>query len=190
MRALPLLLLALGAPPANPALVRQAIAAHALAQVDHFDPAWTPEQRDCAGFVRFVYREAWKQLEPARATPLWRDRFGKPSDFADAENLLAGNFALLGRGAEARAQVQTGDLVAFRQGEPGAEVFHLMLVVHDRDPAHGAMVLYHPGEPGAALRGGSLTSLAVNAPLEWRPVPENPAFLGFYRLKEWAHEPH
>jgi hypothetical protein len=176
---------------ADPALLRQALARVATAQLKQFDPAWTPEQRDCAGFVRFVYRTTFKELEPVRLEqPLWRDAKGRPTDFADAENLLAGNFAPLGRGPEARAQLQTGDLVAFRQGEPGAEVFHLMLVIRDADPAHGAYVLYHPGEPGAALRGGTLDSLSKDAPREWRPLPENPAFLGFYRLKEWAHGSH
>jgi hypothetical protein len=172
-------------------LYEQVIAERALAQLKSFDPAWNPEQRDCAGFIRFVYREAFKALDPARAQrPLWVDAHGQPTDFADASNLLTGSFSPLGRGPTTRAQLETGDLVAFRQGEPGAEVWHLMLVVRDRDPAHGAMVLYHPGERGAALRGGSLDALATEAPAEWRPLESNPAFLGFYRLKEWAHELH
>ena len=32
---------------------------------------------------------------------------------------------------------------------------------------------------------GVLDSLATEAPLEWRPVPANAAFLGFFRFKEW-----
>jgi len=173
------------------ALIRQAIARVALAQAKRFSPAWEPSQRDCAGLVRFAYREAFKALEPARLqTPLWRDAKGNPSDFANAENLLAGNFELLGRGAAARARLQSGDLLAFRRGEMGAEIFHLMLVIRDRDPAHGAYVLYHPGEPGAALRGGPLEALAGSAPPEWQPSASNPSFLGFYRFKEWANGSH
>ena len=173
--------------PASNDLVRQAIAERALAQPQAFDPAWNPEQRDCAGLVRFAYREAWKALDPQRLVhPLWTDARGRPTDFADAENLLAGNFVNLGRTSELAAGLRSGDLVAFRQGEPGAEVFHLMLVVRDRDPAHGAFVVYHPGEKGAALRGGALDALCTDAPAEWRPVVSNPAFLGFYRFKEWA----
>lgn len=192
MRAALLIAVLAAAPrPASEPLVRAAISRTALAQLGGFDPSWIPAQRDCAGFVRFVYRAAFKQLEPARLErPLWRDRRGNATDFADAENLLAGNFELLGRGDAARAQLQSGDLVAFRHGEPGAEVFHLMLVVRDADPAHGAYVLYHPGEPGAALRGGSLRELSTLAPMEWRPLPENPSFLGYYRFKEWAHGSH
>jgi uncharacterized protein YfaT (DUF1175 family) len=182
---LPVLLLA--GSDAHRTLLQRAIAERALAQLQSFDPAWTPEQRDCAGLVRFVYRQAFQSLEPARAQrPLWRDGSGRPSDFADAEHLLAGSFFLLGRERSVGAALQSGDLVAFRQGEPGAEIFHLMLVVRDRDPAHGAYVVYHPGEPGAAMRGGPLEELTRQAPHEWRPTAENPAFLGFYRFKEWS----
>ena len=38
---------------------------------------------------------------------------------------------------------------------------------------------------GAAVRTGELRRLTTEAPLEWRPVPENTAFLGFFRFKEW-----
>ena len=37
-----------------------------------------------------------------------------------------------------------------------------------------------------AVRAGALDELARDAPPGWRPVPENPLFLGFYRLKEWT----
>lgn len=188
--ALALILGAATAAPPEP-MLRQAISRIALAQVSRFDPAWEPSQRDCAGLIRFAFREAFRELDPARlARPLWRDARGDPSDFADARNLLAGNFELLGRDARARDELRSGDLVAFRHGELGAEVFHLMLVIRERDPAHGAYVLYHPGSPGAALRGGSLDALAAAAPAEWRPDASNPSFLGYYRFKEWAHGPH
>lgn len=184
---LPALLLSGSGAQDHRVLLQRAIAERALAQLQRLDPAWNPAQRDCAGLVRFVYRQAFAALEPARAVkPLWRDARGQPTDFADAEHLLSGSFALLGRDDAARATLQSGDLVAFRQGEPGAEVFHLMLVVKDRDPAHGAYVVYHPGEPGASLRGGPLDALARQAPHEWRPTSDNPAFLGFYRFKDWS----
>ena len=94
----------------------------------------------------------------------------------------------MGRGEAARASLRSGDLVAFgRADEDGAPVHHLMLVVRPDDPAHGrTRVVYHPGEPGAAVRAGALDDLLRDAPNAWRPVPENPFFLGFYRLKEWS----
>jgi uncharacterized protein YfaT (DUF1175 family) len=48
-----------------------------------------------------------------------------------------------------------------------------------------ALVVYHPGQPGAPVRSGALLALTRDAPLEWRPLEENPAFLGVYRFQEW-----
>ncbi len=48
-----------------------------------------------------------------------------------------------------------------------------------------ALVVYHSGEPQTPLRVGPLEALERDAPAGWRPVPENPHFLGFFRLKEW-----
>jgi uncharacterized protein YfaT (DUF1175 family) len=175
-------------------LVRQGIAEVAVAQLERLDPRWEPSQRDCAGLVRFAYRAAFHKLWPDRASqPLWRSASGAPAEFADAQTLLAGSFRLLGRDDRARAALRSGDLVAFRQ-EPGRGLetdgeaqYHLMLVVVPPGaPPSRALVVYHPGEPGAALRSGALASLAAEAPLEWRPLPESASFLGFYRFQEWT----
>ncbi|XXF77598.1 DUF1175 family protein [Myxococcaceae bacterium GXIMD 01537] len=190
MFALSLLLLLHASAPearADEALLRRELAQVALAQARKPDPAWHPAQRDCAGLVRFAFRGAYKRLRPERlATPLWLDGRGEPSDFADAETLLAHSFAPLGRDEAAREALRTGDLVAFRQEQDAGPLFHLMLVVRPEDKAHApARVVYHPGEPGAAVRTGELRRLAIEAPREWRPVPQNPAFLGYFRFKEW-----
>lgn len=178
--------LALSAAPSE-GLARRLVAETAAAQVTAPDPAWEAAQRDCAGLVRFAYRAAFLRLAPGRvAEGLWRDAAGRPSPFADAATLLRHAFVPMGRGAEARRALRSGDLVAFvREGEEGP-VHHLMLVVRPEDPAHGgARVVYHPGERGAPVREGRLDELARDAPPAWRPVPENPLFLGFYRFKEW-----
>jgi len=177
-------LLAAADPPIE--LVRQAVADTAVAQLEKIDPGWNPDQRDCAGFVRFVFRRAFSTLGAQRDAP-WRDAQGRKVAFADAQTLVAHSFAPLGRGDAARAELRTGDLLAFRQahGGDGEEVWHLMLVV--RPTAQAApFVIYHPGEKGAALRSGSLEDLLRSAPSEWRPSADNPSFLGFYRFKEWA----
>ncbi len=171
------------------ALVRRMVAETALAQVAALDPAWDERQRDCAGLVRFAYRTAFRRLDPARAAAgPFRDVAGNPAHFADAATLLRTSFVLLGRDGAAREALRSGDLVAFgRADETGAPVHHLMLVARPDDPAHGnVLVVYHPGDKGAAVRAGSLDELARDAPRGWRPVPENPLFLGFYRLKEWS----
>ncbi|MBJ6760243.1 DUF1175 family protein [Myxococcaceae bacterium JPH2] len=169
------------------ARLRQEVARVALAQVQRMDATWHPEQRDCAGLIRFAYRVAYKRVDAGRlGSPLWRDMRGAPADFADAETLLTHSFATLGRDAAARESLRTGDILAFRQEHDAGPVFHLMLVVRPEDRAHApARVVYHPGEPGAAVRTGVLDTLSAEAPLEWRPVPQNAAFLGFFRFKEW-----
>ncbi|MFL5352384.1 DUF1175 family protein [Archangium sp.] len=191
MRVL-LLLLSLQAASPAPAesletLLRRELAQTALAQVRRMDPTWNPDQRDCGGLVRFAFRGAYRRFQPERlARPLWRDDRGQPADFADAETLLTHSFVPLGRDEAARESLRTGDLVAFRQERDAGPVFHLMLVVRPEDKAHApTRVVYHPGDKGAAVRTGLLQSLVTDAPLEWRPVPQNTAFLGFFRFKEW-----
>jgi uncharacterized protein YfaT (DUF1175 family) len=168
-------------------LVRRLVAETAVAQVRRMDPAWEERQRDCAGLVRFAYRRAFARLAPEKvAAGLFRDAEGKPAQFADAATLVRTTFALLGRDEVARRAVRSGDLAAFAREEDGLPVYHLMLLVVPDDPAHApALVVYHPGEKGAAVRMGRLDDLVRDAPAGWRPVPENPLFLGFYRFKEW-----
>ncbi len=188
MRAALLLSLAALATPPSEALVRRLVAETAVAQLARPDPAWAEAQRDCAGLVRFVYRSAFKRLDPARvASGPFQDAAGNPAHFADAATLLSRSFVLVGRDEATRGALRSGDLVAFaREGEDGAPVHHLMLVVRPEDPAGGrTLVVYHPGEKGAAVRSGLLDELVRDAPPGWRPVPENPLFLGFYRLKDW-----
>jgi len=187
----PALLLAAVAAAAAPseAILRRLVAETAVAQLGRIDPAWPEAQRDCAGLVRFAFRSAFRRLDPARASSgPFRDASGKSAHFADAATLLAGTFVSIGRDEAALAQLRSGDLVAFaREDEAGAPVHHLMLVVRPDDPARGkTLVVYHPGEKDAAVRSGRLDDLMREAPGGWRPVPENPLFLGFYRLKEWT----
>lgn len=191
MLALSLLLLLEATSPAAPesrdVLLRRQVAQVALAQVKQQDATWHPDQRDCAGLIRFAFRTAYKRIAPERlATPLWADERGRPSDFADAEMLLRHSLVLLGRDEATRDTLRTGDVLAFRQEQDAGTVFHLMLVVRPEDRAHApARIVYHPGEKGAAVRTGLLHNLAVEAPREWRPVSTNTAFLGFFRFKEW-----
>jgi len=179
---------AAGAPPSE-LLLRRMVAETAVAQLQAIDPAWEEAQRDCAGLVRFAYRAAFRRLDPARAAGgPFRDAAGRAAHFADAATLLGESFVRIGRDEAARLSLRSGDLVAFaREDEGGAPIYHLMLVVRAEDPAHGrVLVVYHPGEKRAAVRAGALDDLARDAPAGWRPVPENPLFLGFYRLKEWS----
>ena len=186
-----LLFIALAAAPSE-AILRQMVTETAVAQLEAIDPRWHPDQRDCAGLVRFAYRAAFVTLHPERVRAgMWRDGRGRRVAFADAETLVASNFTAVGRGPESLASLKSGDLVAFRQQRSpnAAPVYHLMMIVRPEDRAHDPMhVIYHPGDRGDAVRIGSLASLLRDAPREWQPIPENPFFLGFFRLTEWTHE--
>jgi uncharacterized protein YfaT (DUF1175 family) len=184
---LPMLVLAAAVGGTQVELLRQAAVDVALAQVKAPSDAWQPEQRDCAGLVRFTYRQAYRRIAPERLSkPLFWSAAG-PVDFADAEALLGFNFGRLGRDVVAEHALRSGDVVAFRQAREDGDAFHLMLVVAPQDKAHGDLhVVYHPGEKGASGRLGRLRDLATQAPLEWRPVASNPSFLGFFRFKEWT----
>jgi uncharacterized protein YfaT (DUF1175 family) len=183
MGALVAILLCAEPPPLE--RVRSAVAEVALAQVERPDDRWPHAQRDCAGLIRFSLRTAYRRVWPERLkTPLFQSLSG-PADFADAETLLTYSFVGVGRDLRT-AELRTGDVIAFRQPRASGDAFHLMLVVSPPDKAHGGLhVVYHPGERDAAVRAGRLVDLMRNAPGEWRPVPENASFLGFFRFKEW-----
>lgn len=187
--ALILLAVSTSLPAPDDSLLRIAVAETALAQARTPDPLWQPEQRDCAGLVRFAYRTAFKKLRPERLeTPLFQDARGRALDFADAQTLMSGTFVLLGRDLEARRGLRSGDVLAFRQppGDDGAFVFHLMIAVRTQGDRSGdTLVVYHPGSLGSSVRVGALDALVKDAPLEWQPVAENQAFIGYLRFKEW-----
>lgn len=175
---------------ASESMVRAAVGEVALRQVRHMDRAWQPSQRDCAGLVRYVYRNAFARLQPDRLSPgLWRGAGDVPLDFADAETLLAHNFTPMGRGEVARATLRTGDILAFRQrrNDDADAVYHLMLAVVPANSVDEGWIVYHPGDPSADVRAGSLRTYAQEAPREWQPVAANPAFLGYFRFKDWSH---
>ncbi len=170
------------------ALLRSMIAEAALAQAERPDPRWQAAQRDCAGLIRFSYREAFARLAPRHnARGLWRDLDGRAVAFADAETLLQQSFVSLGRRDNRVHELRSGDLLAFRQRvELGAEpVFHLMMVVRSQGVRAGdPLLVYHTGDR-RGVRVGRLLELRDDAPLEWQPVTNNPACLGFYRYEGW-----
>jgi hypothetical protein len=171
----------------SPSVLRLAIAEVALAQTKSIDPRWHPDQRDCAGFIRFAYLTAFRQLLPQKVGQgLWVDAQGKNTAFADAQTLIQNNFSLLGRDLETQ-KLENGDLLAYAQINSGLPVYHLMMVLRTKDPAHGSIhVIYHPGEKGAAVRIGRLEELFDTSAEEWRPTAFNRRFLGYFRYKEWV----
>ncbi len=187
MRSLALLLLticvSLPAAVEPPSAARFRLLGEALLQAQAISGQWDKTQRDCAGFVRYLYRKSVPSSEP-----LWRTKEGALAPFLTAGELLAYNFDSISRGPQ-RDLIETGDLLAFHlPHKPPAEAFHLMVLL--KPPAMAkdkTLVVYHNGGAGedGQVRKVWLGDL-VDGPPEWRPSSSNPRFLGTFRWKGWA----
>jgi uncharacterized protein len=174
----------------------------------------TPEVTDCAALVRFAMREALRAHTPEWArtvalpfTPQFPDvrsaprggpsgmpifqvgNAGEPryAEFADARTIVSRNARPLGRDA---SRALPGDLLYFRQ--PGQQQpDHLMVVVgRSHFETEGSdWVVYHtgpsPGDPGE-VRKVRLSTLRQHPSARWRPVTDNPSFVGVFRLTALA----
>ena len=176
-------------------------------QLDGVSPAWEPAQRDCSGLLRFAFREAW-----GPHTESWRDRTGfPPSPVAfDPSPALAGpwkhgfptpeGWKPFAKGAFLRtyacvpvgrdlSEASPGDLIFFARGGAHPEPDHAMAFVRP-DSDGQPILLYHTGPEGSGLtrkdgeiRRVRLDELMHHPDPDFRPLPENPAFLGLYRWK-------
>jgi uncharacterized protein len=174
------------------------------------------EINDCAGLIRFAYREAlrrhdgpwanhWRLLSlpnvasvqkydyphTALAAGLFRTRPGAfmPEDavdgafaeFADAETLRRYNTYFVSRDLSA---AHPGDLLFFRQAGHRMP-FHTMIYLGRSYFDEGTdWLIYHTGpRAGNAgeIRRVTIVDLKQHPQTCWRPLPQNPAFLGVYR---------
>jgi uncharacterized protein YfaT (DUF1175 family) len=156
----------------------------ALQQSYHMTASWDPAQRDCAGFVRFLYREAGLLKQRG-----WVDRSGTAQSYVGADELLAYNFAPLNLSPD-DSRVQTGDVIAYyNPAKKPSEAWHIMVLV--KSPPMGServMAIYHNGESGV---GGTvkrvwLDDLMATPIAEWRPRHENSRYLGTFRWRGWS----
>ena len=172
------------------------------------------EVTDCAALVRFAMREALRAHTPEWArtvalpfTPQFPDVRSAPrggpagvplfqvsatgapkyAEFADARTIVSRNARLLGRDA---SRALPGDLLYFHQ--PGQrQPDHLMVVVgRSHFETEGAdWLVYHTG-PSAGdageMRKVRLATLRQHPSARWRPVTDNPAFVGVFRLAALA----
>lgn len=182
---------------------------------------WNREQRDCAGLVRFSWREALRRHDrlwfqkmgqgyegvapDVRAYELekgllgdrlFRTAYGtfKESDlagetfqqFADARTLKNFNTVFVSRDPR---RAEPGDLLFFHQPWVQKFPYHIMIFLGRAQTAsEGAAdwVVYHTGaspEDGGTVKKVRLAVLAEHPDKRWRPLLNNPNFLGFYRLK-------
>jgi uncharacterized protein YfaT (DUF1175 family) len=170
------------------------------------------EITDCAGLLRYSYREALKRHDDSwfmatgieamalpgeiRAwhypdTPLGAGLFrvregafeqadisnGAFAQFADARTLVERNAYPVSRDVH---QAQPGDLLFYRQFGQSSP-WHSMIVTRIGGQAG---VVYHTGPDGKSpgeIRRVLLTELLDHPQPQWRPVAQNPNFLGVYR---------
>lgn len=175
---------AAGAPlPESASAARFRLLGEALTQADQVSGQWDKSQRDCAGFVRYLYRKSVPSTEP-----LWRDRAGEAAIFLTAGDLLAYNFRPVGKEPR-KDSFETGDLLAFHlPHKPPAEAFHLMVLLRPPGTATDkTLVVYHNGAEGkdGHVRKVWLDDLQSGPP-EWRPSAANPRFLGTFRWRGWS----
>ena len=176
-----------------------------LADAQFYRP--TSDVTDCAGLVRHAVREALRAHTPewirqaalplvpslpdVRRPPrpaadgwaLFRVSQTAFAEFADARTIIRFNTAPLGR--ETRA-ARPGDLLYFHQ-EGAAQPDHLMVVVGQSalDDSANDWLVYHTGPDGAwpgEVRKVRMRDLQQHPSVRWRPVAQNPAFVGVFRL--------
>ena len=106
---------------------------------------------------------------------------GAFAEFADAESLRRYNTHFVSRQLGA---ARSGDLLFFRQ-EGHRMPFHTMIYLGTSYFTDGSdWLIYHtgPSEGGTGeIRRVTVTELLNHPEFAWRPLPQNPAFLGVYR---------
>jgi uncharacterized protein YfaT (DUF1175 family) len=167
------------------------------------------EISDCAGLIRYAYREAlrthdsgWAKtaalpLVPAIPsvrkyeypfTPWGANLFrvgpagNALAEFADAGTLLRYNTHFVSRDIR---QARPGDLIFFHQ-EDAAMPYHSMIYLgaSQIENSLGPFVVYHTGPTGGKpgeIRRPSLKELQQHPDPAWHPAVENTHYLGVYR---------
>ena len=148
----------------------------ALIQAERPTASWENGQRDCAGFIRFLYRNG-------AGVKSWKNRSGKELPFVSAAELVAYNFKQISSEVS-KTNIQTGDLLVFHRPTPKPEdAWHLMMVLQAPKGIGKPLVVYHNGDHGekAAVRKLWLDDLEG----EWRADPKNANFQGVFRWDRW-----
>ena len=147
---------------------------------------WHLEQLPAAPPVR-----KYEYPHTALGTGLFRTRPGAftPADatngafaeFADADSLRRYNAHFVSRDPGA---ARPGDLFFFRQ-QGHRMPFHTMIYLGESSFSQGSnWLIYHTGPDGkrpGEIRRVTVTDLQQHPEFNWRPAPQNPAFLGVYR---------
>jgi uncharacterized protein YfaT (DUF1175 family) len=169
-------------------------------------PAWEKSQRDCAGLVRFAYREALKLHDAS-----WTSKTGI-TDTKDLPQITEFNYpeipflefkifktsegsaddiSTFGEFADAAtlmrlnmdfiskdlSHAERGDVLFFCINSGNSFSYHTMIVT-EKNPE--IMLIYHTGENGIVKR---VNSVYLSESAVFRPVEGNKNFLGAFRFK-------
>lgn len=180
-----------------------------LSEIQAFQAQPSTDVTDCAGLVRFAYRESFRKHDSE-----WASRLGLPlvppyppirkwvfpytplkanifrtgpgpdswGEFADARTLREFNTYLVSRDVR---RALPGDLLFYRQLFH-AMPFHVMVFVGtsqiEPNFTHTSWVVYHTGPGGhGEIRRVRLEDLLRHPSPQWRPDVGNANFLGVYR---------
>jgi uncharacterized protein YfaT (DUF1175 family) len=157
----------------------------ALQQAEKPSVNWEPQQRDCAGFVRYVYKTALNTT-----SPLWQSwKEGEKLPYANAELLVSKNFSKIAD--EIDPSIKTGDILVFRRdGQKKEDQWHLMLVMESPWEQNKLLVTYHNGarDETGGVRKLWMSDLLEAEQAEWKPVKDNKNFVGVYRWNAWSKQ--
>ena len=109
------------------------------------------------------------------------------SPYADTYNLVKYNMVNIGKRED---RVRKGDILVFYNPSDPNMPFHTMIfigkdVFNDPD-GPGDWLLYHTGpreSDSGIIKRVRRSMLKHHRDLRWRPIPENPFFLGYFRFK-------
>ena len=112
----------------------------ALSQVEKYSIHWDKSQRDCAGFIRFIYKTTLFHSKDS-----FIDKNGKSVDYLSAKELVKYNFTFVSR-TEFNL-VKPGDIAVYYQNNERIDAnTHLMLVVGDPlKRSKRKLLVYHNG---------------------------------------------
>lgn len=154
----------------------------ALEQSETPSPQWEPQQRDCAGFVRFIYKNALNTKEP-----LWTSWENEKVHYANAELLVSKNFTKVSQDLD--ESIQTGDILVFhRDDQKKEDQWHLMVLMESPWEQKKWLVTYHNGarDESAGVKKVWLNELLTTEQAQWKPVKENKNYVGVYRWNKWV----
>lgn len=185
---------------------RRWFVAIALGQLTHLDDGW--QDRDCAGMLRYCFREALKRHDnrwlrsrrwlvsaaipdvakysypnvPVLGTRVFNagQRDANDDEFhAFAEAARLKDNAMVFVSRDAN-EAQAGDVVFYLNDTRSQWPYHVMIY------AGNGVTVYHTGPDGDSagiVKRMTLSQLAAHPDRRWHPVSANPYFLGFYRWR-------